>query len=76
VGVPVLNACRVPRLEPRQGTIWRWDYRVEIASATGLRKVERVAWVVRQGIVSREQIYAPAAGSEPNRRTNSSGPNW
>jgi hypothetical protein len=65
-GVPVLNACRVPRLERSQGEIWRWDYRVEIGSTTGLRKVERVAWVAGQGIVSREEIFAPASrGSEP-----------
>jgi uncharacterized protein (TIGR04168 family) len=56
-GIPVLNACRVPRLEPREGTVWRWDYRVEIGSATGLQLVERVAWVVGQGIVSREKIH-------------------
>jgi hypothetical protein len=60
-----LNACRVPRLERRQDTVWRWDYRVEIGATTGLRRVERVAWVVGQGIVSREDIYVPAAGSEP-----------
>jgi uncharacterized protein (TIGR04168 family) len=63
-GVPVLNACRVPRLERRQDRAWRWDYRVEIGTATGLRKVERVAWVVGQGIVSREGIFAPAPGSK------------
>jgi uncharacterized protein (TIGR04168 family) len=59
-GIPVLNACRVPRLEPCHGTIWRWDYRVEIGSATGLCKVERVAWVAGKGVVSREEVYAPA----------------
>jgi hypothetical protein len=63
-GVPVLNACRVPRLERREDTIWRWDYRVEIGSTTGLRKVERVAWAVGQGIVSRQEIFVPAPGSK------------
>ena len=63
-GVPVLNACRVPRLERRQDTVWRWDYRVEIGATTGLRRVERVARVVGQSIVSREDIYVPTAGSK------------
>ena len=64
--VPVLNACRVPRLEPHQDTVWRWDYRLEIGSMTGLRKVERVAWMVGQGIVSREEIYVSDSGSTPD----------
>jgi hypothetical protein len=54
--VPVLNACRVPRLEQRDSALWRWDYRAEFDPEGGLRKLERTAWVAGEGIVSRECV--------------------
>jgi len=61
---PVLNACRVPRLERRGSATWRWDYRAELIPGAGLRKLERTAWVVGEGIVSRESVL-PIAADEP-----------
>jgi uncharacterized protein (TIGR04168 family) len=57
---PVLNACRVPRLEQRGSAIWRWDYRAELNPGGGLRKLERTAWVAGEGIVSRENVFSSA----------------
>jgi uncharacterized protein (TIGR04168 family) len=53
---PVLNACRVPRLERRDRSVWRWDYRAELTANAGLRKLERIAWVAGEGVVSREDL--------------------
>jgi uncharacterized protein (TIGR04168 family) len=60
-GVPVLNACRVPRLEKHEGETWRWDYRAEVSPVTGLRRIERTAWVAGKGIVHREEVYAASS---------------
>jgi uncharacterized protein (TIGR04168 family) len=60
---PVLNACRVPRLEKRDSAIWRWDYRAELTPGVGLRKLERTAWVAGEGIVSREHLLLNASDS-------------
>jgi uncharacterized protein (TIGR04168 family) len=60
---PVLNACRVPRLEMRDSAIWRWDYRAELITGAGLRKLERTAWIAGQGIVSRESLPLDASDS-------------
>lgn len=60
--VPVLNACRVPRLERREGAIWRWDFRAELDPGGGLRKLERTAWVAGKGIVIRENVLPGAPG--------------
>jgi uncharacterized protein (TIGR04168 family) len=58
---PVLNACRVPRLERRGSAKWRWDYRAELTLGAGLRKLERTAWVAGEGIVSRENVMPVAS---------------
>jgi uncharacterized protein (TIGR04168 family) len=58
---PVLNACRVPRLERRDGEVLRWDYRAELNAGRGLRKLERTAWVAGKGIVSRQDVLPVTA---------------
>jgi uncharacterized protein (TIGR04168 family) len=58
---PVLNACRVPRLEQRDGQVWRWDYRAELTVGGTVRKLERTAWVVGKGIVSRQEVFLTAS---------------
>jgi uncharacterized protein (TIGR04168 family) len=73
---PVLNACRVPRLERRGSATWRWDYRAELTPGGGLQKLERTAWVAGEGIVSRENVLpaAPAqGGSAPNQALQQTG---
>jgi uncharacterized protein (TIGR04168 family) len=59
---PVLNACRVPRLEQRGGAVWRWDFRGEF-TGEGIQKLERTAWVAGQGIVRRENVF-PVSSSK------------
>jgi hypothetical protein len=66
---PVLNACRVPRLERRNSALWRWDYRAELASGAGLQKLERTAWVAGEGIVSRESVLPIASADHAQART-------
>jgi uncharacterized protein (TIGR04168 family) len=58
---PVLNGCRVPRLERREGEVWRWDYRAELSAGGGVRKLERTAWIAGKGIVSRQDVFLVAA---------------
>jgi uncharacterized protein (TIGR04168 family) len=60
---PVLNACRVPRLQRRDGEVVRWDYRAELTPCGGVRKLERTAWVAGKGIVSREDVLPVAPNS-------------
>jgi uncharacterized protein (TIGR04168 family) len=60
-GAPVLNACRVPRLDRRDGEVWRWDYRAELTAGGGVRKLERTAWVAGKGIVSRQDVFLLAS---------------
>jgi uncharacterized protein (TIGR04168 family) len=60
---PVLNACRVPRLERRGSAIWRWDYRAELTRGAGLQKLERTGWVAGEGIVSRENVLPVASAN-------------
>ncbi len=55
--VPLLNPCRVPRLEQRGDELWHWDYRAVLGPARRLQQIERVAWVASGEIRLREQIY-------------------
>ena len=54
-GVPVLNACRVPRIIHEDGKHWHYHYECQFGEA-GLLKVELVAWNPRDEEERREVI--------------------
>jgi len=43
-GIPVLNACQVPRIHAEAGTIWHAHWEVLVSRQTGEVEIHRVSW--------------------------------
>lgn len=72
-GVPVLNACRVPRIDKRRSGQRHHHTECHLDRRGGQLSIERVTWIPGEGVIDRQLLHrGPLPPGVPNPSTGGS----